>query len=374
MFVLNGVIFGVWASRIPAFVERLGLGAGELGVLLLFIAFGSIASFPLAGTLSDRLGAATLSRWLGAGCVATMSLLPLAPNAWVLGGFLFLYGAAMGSLDVAMNAWAAEVERKMGRSVMSSFHAMFSVGGGVGAASGYAAVELGLTPMWHFWLAGAVVGAATLLMAAIPWESARTGKAGHGSVFAIPKGALALVGLVALCSSVGEGGIADWSAIFLKTVIGVSEAQATLGFAVFSITMVAMRLAGDQAIRKLGPVATARLSGLIGMGGALLAVFGGGLFPAMAGFALMGIGFATIMPLAFSRAANDPLVSPGRAIASVATLGYGGFLVGPPVIGFIAAQTSLSAAFGLIAVLSAAIAVLAGTLAQPPRPADEQTP
>jgi MFS family permease len=365
MFVLNGVIFGVWASRIPAFVERLSLDARELGLLLLFIAVGSIVSFPIAGALSDRIGAATLSRWLAASCVVTLCLLPLAPHAWVLGVFLCLYGAAMGSLDVAMNAWAAEVERKMERSVMSSFHAMFSVGGGVGSVSGYAAVELGLTPTWHFWLAGIAVGAASLVMASIPWPSTKTGRTGHGSVFAIPKGALALVGLIAFCSSIGEGGLADWSAIFLKTVIGVSEAQAALGFAVFSATMVAMRLSGDWIIRRLGPVPTARLSGLTGMCGALLAVFGGGLLSALAGFALMGIGFATIIPLAFSRAANDPVMSPGRAIASVATFGYGGFLIGPPMIGFIAAQTSLAAAFGIIAILSAAIAVLAGSLKRP---------
>ncbi len=371
MFALNGVLFGAWASRIPAFVDRFDLDSGELGFLLLFIAFGSILSFPLAGTLSDRIGAAGLTRWLGALCAVALCLLPLAPIVPVLGVLLFLYGAVMGSLDVSMNAWAAEVERKMGRSVMSSFHAMFSVGAGAGSLSGYAAVELGLTPLWHFGLVGLGTGALALWFAVIPWESRRTERTARGSVFAIPKGVLALVGIIALCSSVGEGAVADWSAIFLKTVVGVSEAQAALGFAVFNTTMVAMRLLGDQVIRRLGPVRSARLCGVTGTVGTLLAVLGGGLVPAMAGFALMGVGFAVVMPLAFSRAANDPAVSPGRAIASVATLGYGGFLAGPPVIGFVAAQTSLPFALGLIAPLSALIALLAGSL-EPPRhpPAD----
>ena len=170
----------------------------------------------------------------------------------------------------------------------------------------------------------------------------------------------------------GEGAMADWSAVFLATVVGASEAQAALGYAVFSAAMVLARLAGDQVVRRLGPVTSARISGLLAAGGALTALLGGSFGVALAGFGLMGVGYAIVFPLAFSRAANDGEIPPGSAIASVATLAYGGMLVGPPAIGFIAAMTSLTHAFGLIAVLALAIVPLATSLRPAPRRARQE--
>jgi len=364
MFLLAGGLFGTWASRIPAFVDYFSLSEDQLGLLLLCIALGAIFAFPFAGRLSDRFGASRLGRSLAGLYVVALWGVACAPTVWALGVCLVLFGAALGGLDVAMNAWGAEVEQRHGRPIMSSFHAMFSLGTGLGAASGYVAVWLGQGVVPHFLLNGAVCGAISLWLASIPWLS-RVSTGRRGKAFALPSGALAMVGLVAFCASVGEGAIADWSAVFLYTVTEVSEAQAALGYAAFSVAMVIMRLAGDWVNQRLGPVTSARLSGLTAALGVVIVVLGPPLPLVLVGFAIMGLGYAVVAPLTFSRAAMDPDTSPGQAIASVATLNYGGMLVGPPLIGFIASATSLPGAFVLLGALSVVITILGVSVREP---------
>lgn len=360
MFFLSGSLFGAWAGRIPAFVERFALSEAGLGLLLLLIAAGAVTCFPIAGHLADRFGASRLALRLAALATATLVLLPLSPTIPVLAVALILFGATQGGLDVAMNSWAAEVERQMARPVMSSFHAMFSLGGGLGAGSGFLAAHLDMGPAAHFLAAAIVIGLPCLWLAGIRWTSAR---ASGGAVFALPRGALALVGLVALCSALGEGVMADWSAVYLHSVKGLSEARATLGFAAFSVTMVLARLAGDRFVARYGAVRSARLSSLVAASGMLILLTAGNLPVMLIGFGCIGLGYAVLFPLSYSRAANDPHVPPGRAIASVATLGYGGMLAGPPIVGFLAAVTSLGHAFALVAVLTLLVSALAGCLA-----------
>ena len=360
MFLLAGGLFGVWASRVPAFVARFDLSASQVGILLLCVGLGSILSFPLAGRLSDRIGASALARRAAALYALSLPIVALAPSAWSLGPCLALFGAALGSLDVAMNAWGAEVERNQGRPMMSSFHAMFSLGTGLGAGSGYLAVRMGWDVTPHFVVAAGLLGALSLAASRVPWTSSLSTTG--GTAFAWPKGSLVLVGLVAFCASVGEGAVADWSAIFLHDVIKATEAQAALGYAAFSAAMVTMRLAGDHAVRGLGPVTAARLSGLIAALGIMIVLMGPNLPLVVLGFVLMGLGYAVVAPLTFSRAAADPVMPAGQAIASVATLNYGGMLAGPPLIGFVAEGASLSGAFALLAVMSLMITALARSL------------
>ena len=175
-----------------------------------------------------------------------------------------------------------------------------------------------------------------------------------------------LVGLLALASGAGEGAVADWSAIYLRDTVGTGEAQATLGYAVFSVAMVAMRLVADPLVTRIGPVRMARAAGVCAAAGVLLVTLPVTLPAALAGFALMGFGYATVVPLAFSRAAADPHVPPGQAIASVATLGYGALLLAPPTIGFLSEVTSLRTALMLLAGLAALITLLAPVLRRAP--------
>jgi len=285
MFALNGALFGIWASRVPAIADRHGLDHGALGLSLLFLAGGAVGSFPLAGRAADRFGAAATTRVLALVYPLALILLPLMPGPVSLAGALFVFGALHGAMDVAMNGWGAEVERRYRRPVMSSFHALFSLGAGLGAFSGYVAAGTEMSILAHFATTAAVATVPAVLLARVSWASPRTASAA-GSVFALPSGALLLVGVVAFCASLGEGAMADWSAVFLRDVTGADESTAALGYAAFSAAMVAVRLMGDVAIRWLGVAATARAGGICAAIGAALAVASPGAGAVLAGFAI----------------------------------------------------------------------------------------
>ncbi|MEP0941145.1 MAG: MFS transporter [Rhizobiaceae bacterium] len=353
-FVLNGLLFGAWASRVPAFKERFDLDPGALGLLLLALAGGAIVSFPFAGAISERIGADRLTilcAWVYAPALVALAI---APTPIVLGLCLFAFGAVHGAMDVAMNGWGSLVEEQIGRSTMSVFHAMFSLGAGVGAASGYVAVQFGLASTWHFLLVAVFAGGLSLLvMTRVQDIQALTSESAEPRpLFALPSRSLILVGLIAFTVSMGEGAMADWSAVFLRIVTDASEALAALGYAIFSVAMVVMRLFGGVVVQRFGPVATTRVSTATAFVGLMIAIFGQTLPSALFGFALMGLGYAVVMPLVFSRAARDRDVAPGPAIASVATLGYGGMLLGPPIIGFVAQATGMRLSFLVLAGLA----------------------
>lgn len=362
VFILNGALYGMWASRVPAVKDSLSLDHAALGLALLFMAGGAICSFPIAGRFSDQFGAALISRLVAALYTVSLAAIPFASGFWSLALALFAFGAFHGAMDVTMNAWAAEVERAAGRPIMSSFHAMFSIGAGVGAASGFAAVSYGLSVAQHFAMVGTLFAIGTVFFASIRWTSTVSSSPKKSSLFAFPTGILALVGVLAACASIGEGAMADWSAIYLVDISKVSPQNAALGYTVFSIAMVTIRLLGDRLIFWLGPVNAARISGVSAALGAGLAVAWPGFIPSLIGFALLGVGYAVIVPLAFSRAANDDKVPTGRAIASVATLGYGGMLVGPVVIGFVSEALGLRTAFFLLVCLATLIIAVAHVL------------
>ncbi|WP_147126875.1 MFS transporter [Shimia ponticola] len=363
-FVLNGLLFGAWASRVPAFKEGFGLEPSVLGALLLALAGGAIVSFPFAGAISEKWGPERLTIWCSWGYAPALLLLAVAPTPVLLGLALFVFGAFHGAMDVAMNGWGAKVEEKLGRSTMSIFHAMFSLGAGLGAGTGYVAAGFAISPLPQFALV-AIIGLVTALwvLYAAPIPKAEKPRAGEKAPFlALPTGSLFLVGLIAFSTSMGEGAMADWSAVFLRLASDVDEARAALGYAVFSVAMVLTRLMGGVLVERWGPVAVTRASAVVAFSGVMTSVFGASFGLSLAGFALMGVGYAVVMPLVFSRAANDPHVAPGPAIASVATLGYGGLLLGPPIIGFVAQATGMRLSFLVLAALALLALTLAGRL------------
>lgn len=366
MFVLNGGLLGIWASRIPALADKHQLTPNLLGLLLLCLAAGAITAFPVAGRLADRFGAASVTRAIAFGYTLALMALALAPSLPLLAVSLFAFGMAHGAMDVTMNVWAAEVEKAAGKPIMANFHAMFSLGAGLGAGLGFFAVRGAITVPAHFAGAGLALAALTIALATAPWNPPRSPKpTTRQSLFVFPKGPLALIGLIGLASAMGEGAVADWGAVYLNGTLGTTEAQATLGYTAFSVAIFAARLVADLAIRHFGPVRIARASGIAAIAGVLTVISAGSLATALAGFALMGLGYATLFPLAFSRAAADPDISPGRAIASVATLGYGGLLAGPPLIGFLAEVIGLRLSLGSLALFAVMIVAFAGQLAPP---------
>ncbi|MEP5731374.1 MAG: MFS transporter [Sulfitobacter sp.] len=366
-FMLNGLLFGAWAARVPAFKDRFDLDPGALGLLLLALAAGAIASFPFAGAFTERLGASKLTILCALFYAPALALIGMAPTFLTLGLALGLFGAIHGAMDVAMNGWGAQVETRTKRSTMSIFHAMFSLGAGLGAASGFVAVRWGLEPELHF-AAVALIGGVGGLGAMIGTGSSQSGSpTNHPEtpLVALPSGPLVLVGLVAFSASMGEGAMADWSAVFLRFATNASEAQSALGYTVFSISMVLTRLSGGIMVERFGPAVVVRASSATALVGLLIAIISQEISFVLVGFALTGVGYAVVMPLVFARAARDPDVPAGPAIASVAMLGYGGLLLGPPVIGFIAQMTNMRLSFLVLAGLAVLAMILASKLTEP---------
>ena len=359
IFAINGIVFGTWASRIPAIVDFHDLSPGSLGLLIFLAGLSAVIAFSIFGRAADRYGAAFITKR------ATLLLIPLtlifiayANSIWMLVFAVIFFGAIHGGDDVAMNAWAAEVEREYTRPVMSSFHAMWSLGAGIGAGLGslLAFYEVGFKN--HFSLISIIIFVLALSAAFVPFESQKNKKEANSPFISIPKGSLLPVATITFFASLSEGAVADWSAIFLKSVASLNDGNAALGFTVFSVCMFSMRLLGDRISFILGPATAARYSGLVALTGSIILLVSDSFLLLLLGFGLIGLGIAVIIPLAFSRAGNDETISQGTAIASIATLGYGGMLLGPLFLGLIAEITSIKTSFLILPIMAFFIFIL----------------
>ncbi len=270
---------------------------------------------------------------------------------------LFLFGAANGALDVSMNAHGVLVERRLGRAVMSSLHGMWSLGGLAGA--GLAALLLPVLPFLTEALLALAIGA-LVAVAALPFLLPSSHDGGNGgATFALPSRATLGLGLLCFLCMTAEGAMIDWSALHLRTSLAVGPGLAASGFAAFSAAMATARFGGDGMRNRFGAVALVRWSAILAAAGLAAALVTPWPAMAVAGFALVGLGLANLVPVFFGAAGRIPGQGAGTAIAAVATLGYGGFLLGPPIIGVIAASSGLPAALGLVVLACLAIAVAA---------------
>ena len=355
LFFVNGAILASWVPYVPMVKQRLGIGDGLLGVVLLFMAIGALGALPFAGTLVGRLGSRTVSVGAGLGLCLSLPLPILAPTPFLVALALLFFGAFNSTLDVAMNAQAVEVEQRRGRALMSSFHAMFSVGGLAGALLSSVIAAAGVGAADHI-LTAALLGSVAILIA----RSALIAVAPSPSpVFVRPTRGLLGLGVLALCALLAEGAIGDWSAVYLMDSRGASQSVAAAGFAAFSLAMAGGRFAGDHVARWLGAACLLRLSGALAAGGLLLARIVKEPVIAIAGFGLVGLGVANLIPVIFSAAGRAYAVAPGHGLAAVATTGYVGFLAGPPAIGLAAEVAGLPAALGIVALACAAVAIAA---------------
>lgn len=334
-----------------------------LGLALLAMAVGALVAMPVTGWVVARRGSRTATVVSVLVFCLILPLMALAPGAVLLGLSLLLFGAFNGSTDVSMNAQAAAIEYRYGRSIMSSFHALFSIGGLVGAALGGGLAALGVGVTQHFLLATVVFGAVALVASRGLLPAGADAQA-SGPAFSRPNRALAALGVVALCSLVSEGAIADWSAIYLRSVMGSGPGLAASGFAVFSLAMAIGRLSGDRFIELLGSTTVLRLGGALAAAGLAVVLLVDSVAVALVGFVCAGIGLATLFPITLSVAARAPGMAPGAGIAAMSSTGYLGFLLGPPTIGFAAELVGLRVALVLIVVAGLAISLLAGNVAR----------
>ena len=350
IFLIMGMAVGVWAAALPALKAKLGLSDSGLSLALFALSAGSILSTVLTGLLASRLGTGRLTS-IGAPALVLSLLLP--PLAGSLAGFAasaFLIGIAIGVLDVSVNGHASHIEQRWGGPIMSSFHGAFSLGGLAGSASGGLIAALGWGVLAQLWIPAFAAAALTAgAMPALGHGPERPG-GGHGLVWP-ERTMLGLCAIVLFCFVI-EGAMADWSAVYLSQVAGASLAAAAGGYAAFSIAMATVRLAGDRVVGALG-------ARRVVTGGGALVVLGFGLavgFPAapsaVLGFALVGVGAANIVPVVFSAAARSGR-TPMAGVAMVATVGYAGFLSGPPLIGAVASVAGLRT--GLLGLMIAAL-------------------
>lgn len=348
VFFVNGAALGVWVPHIPLVQTRLGLGPGALGLALLGIGAGSLLGMPSAGVLVARWGSRRVTAAAGIVFPALVAFPILAPSFAVLAAGLFLFGFGNGLLDVAMNTHAVAVEHRYRYSIMTSFHAAWSFGGLAAALITGLVIETPAAPEIRVLGLTAPLLLASLLAA--PGYLRDLDDRGRGTPgISRPRKALLGLGLLAFCALIGEGAMADWSAVYLSSEIGAGSAVAASGFAAFSFTMAIGRASGDRLIRRFGHAAVLRWSGRAGTAGMAVAVVVTEPAAVLMGFGLIGLGAANIVPILFAAAGRVSPETPGGSIAAVAGLGYIGLLLGPVLIGSTAELFSLPTGLTLVA-------------------------
>ncbi|ALK99855.1 hypothetical protein AB595_15280 [Massilia sp. WF1] len=353
LFLLNGSAIGLWAAHVPVVQARAGIDTGTLGLLLLTIAGGALSAMPLSGWMAGRWG--TRPVVLGAAWLLALTAALLMNVAGLAPLFLaaYAFGASNGVMDVSMNANASEVETARGIPTMSSFHGFYSLGGLLGAALGGVLIGAGLGDGRGALMAAVAIGAGAALCT--PFVL-RTAPSKHESHFALPRGPALFLGLLALLCFAVEGALVDWSALLLTERARAEPASAALGYSAFSIAMAACRFAGDRLVLRFGAVRVMVIGGLGMFCGLLLAVLSTRALLSACGLALIGLGAANVVPLLFSAAARTPGMSAGGGLATVATLGYAGLLLAPPLIGSLAAHTNIAVALGMLSLAGIVIA------------------
>ncbi|UQU66108.1 MFS transporter [Couchioplanes caeruleus] len=369
IFAVHGAVTGTFAARVPWIADHAGIGAGGLGVALLMPGIGALLAMPLSARLAHRYDLRALTRTLILLWCAALMLPSLPTTIYLLCPLLVLYGAAAGLADVAMNAQAVIIEERYGRSVMSSFHGFWSVGGLAGSAVAALAARAGLDARVHFLVTASALAALSVAASARLLPHRPEPEADAPPAFALPSRAVLPIGLVALCAVFAEGAGLDWSAVYIRDVLGGAASTAALTVSVFSISMAVARFAGDRVIHRLGPVSTVRLAALCACIGAATVVLGGQVLVVALGFGLLGVGIAVVVPLVFATAGRIG-DHPGRSLAGVAGIAYGSGLVAPGIIGGIAHLSSLTVSFVLVVALTAVMGLSARVL----RPAATPSP
>lgn len=358
-FFLNGFIYANWVSRLPRIQEQFQADNGTIGLVLLAMSFGAVVAMPFTGWLIIKNGSRTISLVSLIIYCAFVPFIPFMPGILSL---IFLYviiGVSTGMLDVAMNAQAVMVEQKYKKPIMTSFHAFFSIGMALGAWCGAFFANLRVDLSDHFIIVVA------LSLVAVLWvrrnliqDKPEASVVMDGPLFRIPNQSLLSVGIIAFCCMMGEGAISDWSVNYMENIAGSSESLAPIALSAFATAMTVGRLFGDRFRGMLGDTKLIMLGGLISTAGISLVL----LLPvpnvSIFGFFMVGLGLSTIVPITYSIAGNTKDLPPGVGLAMVTTVGYTGFLFGPPIIGFIADLSNLRLGLLVVAVLFIIMTIL----------------
>ncbi|MBO9657804.1 MAG: MFS transporter [Chitinophagaceae bacterium] len=361
-FFCQGLCFSAWASRIPDIKGALQLTDAALGSILFALPAGQLTAMPFSGKLVTHFGSKKVLRIclvLYAICLTNMGL---ATQPWQLAVALFLFGVCGNMCNISVNTQAIGAEKLYGRPIMTSFHGVWSTAGFTGAAISYVLVSQHVSPYMHFWIVAITVFIAVVL-------SQRYLQAGRSSVkpekkkfFSRPNGALVQLGIVGFCSMASEGAMFEWSGVYLKQVVEAPEKLTMIGFGAFMVMMASGRFLGDKLIQRFGRKSMLRISGILISSGLFISVLFPYLLTAILGFLIVGLGVSSIVPMVYSSAGKVPKIPPGIALASVSSISFLGFLIGPPLIGYIAEISSLRYSFAVIGLLGVGIAMMVSKL------------
>ncbi len=349
LFFVNGFLIGNWAPQIPEFIIRHSLDESQMGMMIAIFGFGSLLLMPLTGIAIAKMGVAPITKLTGALAVSTLFWVILAPNIFIATLSIFLFGGFIAAMDVAMNAFAVDVERQLSKPVMSSCHGFWSLGGLAGAISGgYLIQSFGST------LQALISLIIAILLVVFAWRhiiSKDTVMTQQRQPIRLPRTLLPwLIGIVALFSAMPEGAIIDWSALYMRQELGASAFTSSLAFGAFSAAMALVRFAGDPIREKLGAVKTVKICASIAAVGLLISGLASSSQLVIIGFAIAGLGLSNIVPIAFSAAGNLPGLAPGIGLSLTTTIGYSGVLVAPAILGYVAEYTGFATLFAALSV------------------------
>ncbi|WP_018606754.1 MFS transporter [Uliginosibacterium gangwonense] len=359
LFFVCGLLFATWGVHVPTVKALYALSDAGLSWLMLSAGVGALLGLSQVGQMVARYGTRPVIWATGIGMCISLAVLLFAPGYPALLAVLFVYGLCNGSFDVAMNAEAVAVEHAYRRPIMSSFHGFFSLGGFAGALAGSMTAAMGIAPWLH--LAGSAVGGFVVIAVASRWmlpPEATHSPEEAGRTWSLPKGIILLIGVMGALGMVGEGAMYDWSTLYMRDELHSTQQIAALGYGAFSVAMALARFGGDWVRARLGSSEALRLSAWVAAAAMTLTLVLGLHWTTLLGFAVVGLGFANVVPVLFSAAARVPGVTPAKGIAGVSAVGYVGFMMGPPVIGAIAHRFSLSSALFIVALFAMAVALL----------------
>ncbi|MDN3203297.1 MFS transporter [Algoriphagus sediminis] len=357
LFFFLGLCFGSWASRIPDIQSNFDLSEGELGSLLLCLPFGSLIGLPIAGWLVHQYGSKVVITIGGIFYAVSLALVGWSPSPWVLVPILVFFGLLGNVMNIAVNTQAIALEDDVGKSIIATFHGLWSSAGFVGAGVGAGMILLSLNPAIHFSI---IMGFSVLvLLTARPFiVKEKNTHAGGGLIIKKPDDLLLRVGMISFLGMMCEGCMFDWSGVYFKKVVMADPSWVITGYVVFMGAMSSGRFLSDLLTRKIGKIKIIRFSGFLIFTGLAIAVLFPTFWVSTFAFLLVGFGVAAIVPMSYSIAGRSRLYSPGVALALVSTIAFFGFLIGPPLIGFIADIFNLQVSFALIALNGLGIMIL----------------
>ncbi|TXK26204.1 MFS transporter [Pontibacter qinzhouensis] len=358
LFFLQGICFASWGSRIPTIQQNLGLSETQLGMVLFALPVGQMLSLPFTGWLISKIGSYRIVLGSAALYAAVLVVVGAAPTLWLLVLALFFFGILANMVNIAVNTQAVGVESLYDKPIMASFHGLWSLAGFTGAAVGAYMIGNGIVPLQHFLIVMVVTMAGIALSSKFALKQ-DVNVDPDQPIFVKPDKSLISLGLLAFCSLICEGAMFDWSGVYFKKVVMAEKAWIGAGYTAFMCTMASGRFMADRVASRIGLRKILQASGILIALGLLIAVVFPYLWSSILGFLLVGFGVSSVVPLVYSAAGKSKVMSPGMALAAVSTIGFLGFLLGPPVIGLVAGASSLRLSFTIIAVMGLCVTIVA---------------